>query len=169
MLRFHQVSFLCLRGSNLNCIFYNLEYMWVIPVEIVGSKLVNLEELSKAIKMIGLMEVVSKHSRYLLILKQHPKFPEQFKIPENSLSFHICEPVLEVHPRFDPKLRMSLNEPSAIALVKHLEEPLVLIHVCLLHEPHESLDDLLPVEVLVNRLESPQEFHYVAHREDLQL
>jgi hypothetical protein len=31
----------------------------VIPVEIVGSKLVNLEELSKVIKMIGLMEVVT--------------------------------------------------------------------------------------------------------------
>ena len=59
MLRFHQVSFLCLRGSNLNCIFYNLEYVWVIPVEIVRCKLVNLEELSKVIEMIGLMEVIT--------------------------------------------------------------------------------------------------------------
>jgi hypothetical protein len=64
---------------------------------------------------------------------------------------------------------MSLNEPSVVALVKHLEEPLVLVHVGLLHEPHEALDDLLPVEVLVDRLESPQEFHHVAHREDVQL
>ena len=59
MLRFHQVSFLCLRGSDLNCIFYNLEYVWVIPVEIVGRKLVNLEELSKIIEMVSLMEVVT--------------------------------------------------------------------------------------------------------------
>ena len=156
MLRFHQVSFLCLRGSNLNCIFYNLEYVWVIPEEIVRCKLVNLEELSKIIEMVSLMEVVTKHSRDLLVLKQHSKFPEQFKIPEDSLSFHICEPVLEVHPCLDPELRMSLNEPSAVALIKNLEEPLVLIHVGLLHEPHEALDDLLPVEVLVDRLESPQ-------------
>jgi hypothetical protein len=119
--------------------------------------------------MVSLMEVITKHSRYFLVLEQHPKFPEQFKIPEDSLSFHICEPILKIHPCFDPELRMSLNEPSAVALVKHLEEPLVLIHVGLLHEPHEALDDLLPVEVLVDRLESPQEFHYVAHREDVQL
>lgn len=59
MLRFHQVSFLGLRGPNLNCIFYNLEYVWVIPVKIVCSKLVNLEELSKIIEMVGLMEVVT--------------------------------------------------------------------------------------------------------------
>jgi hypothetical protein len=59
MLWFHQVSFLCLRGSNLYCIFYNLEYVWVIPVEIIGSKLVNLKELSKIIEMVGLMEVIT--------------------------------------------------------------------------------------------------------------
>jgi hypothetical protein len=33
--------------------------MRVIPVEIVSCKLVNLEELSKIIEMIGLMEVVT--------------------------------------------------------------------------------------------------------------
>jgi hypothetical protein len=33
--------------------------VWVIPVEIVRCKLVNLEELSKVIEMIGLMEVIT--------------------------------------------------------------------------------------------------------------
>jgi hypothetical protein len=33
--------------------------MRIIPVEIVGSKLVNLEELSKIIEMVSLMEVVT--------------------------------------------------------------------------------------------------------------
>ena len=83
--------------------------------------------------MIGFLEMIAYHSRYVLILEQHPKLPKQFKIPQYGSSLHIRKSIFEINPCLRPNLRMPLNQPASVALVKYLEETLILIHVCLLH------------------------------------
>ena len=81
VLRLNTLSLLGLACSDLNGIFDNLEELGVISVEVVGGEFENLEQLPKVIKVVGLMQVVTKHFANQVVFEEEAKLAEQLQKP----------------------------------------------------------------------------------------